>query len=124
MNKYRNKKIIVDGEVFDSNREYRRWCELKLLEKAGKISGLERQVKFALIPAQHEFTGEYYKRGKHKGEPKPGKLLEREVSYIADFVYFTDVEQVVEDCKGIRTKEYILKRKLMLWRHGIRVKET
>lgn len=124
MNKYRNKKIIVDGEVFDSNREYRRWCELKLLEKAGKISGLERQVKFVLIPAQHEFTGQYYKRGKHKGEPKPGKLLEREVSYIADFVYFADVEQVVEDCKGIRTKEYILKRKLMLWIHGIRVKET
>lgn len=124
MNKYRNKKIIVDGEVFDSKREYQRWCELKLLEKAGEIWGLERQVKYVLIPAQHEFTGEYYKRGKHKGEPKPGKLLEREVSYIADFVYFIDVEQVVEDCKGMRTKEYILKRKLMLWKHGIRVKET
>lgn len=122
--KYGNQKIVSDGEVFDSKREYRRWCGLKMLEKEGKISGLERQVKFVLIPAQHEFTGEYYKRGKHKGEPKPGKLIEREVSYVADFVYFTDAEQVVEDCKGMRTKDYVIKRKLMLFRHGIRIKET
>lgn len=122
--KYGNEKIVSDGEVFDSKREYRRWCELKLLEKAGEIWGLERQVKFVLIPAQHEYTGEVYKRGKHKGEPKPGKCLEHEVSYIADFVYFTDAEQVVEDCKGMRTKDYVIKRKLMLFRHGIRIKET
>lgn len=124
MNKYRNKKIIVDGEAFDSNREYRRWCELKLLEKAGEIQDLERQVKIVLIPAQYEFSGEVYKRGKKKGKPKPGRLLEREASYIADFVYFDGTDMVVEDCKGMRTKDYILKRKLMLWRHGIRIKET
>lgn len=122
--KYHNKKIVSSGEVFDSKKEYRRWCELKLLEKAGEIWGLERQVKFVLIPAQHEFTGEHYKRGKHKGEPKPGKCIEREVSYIADFVYFTDAEQVVEDCKGMRTTDYVIKRKLMLHEYGIRIKET
>lgn len=122
--KYGNEKILSEGEVFDSKREYRRWCELKLLEKAGEIWGLERQVKFVLIPAQHEYTGEVYKRGKHKGEPKPGKCIEREVSYIADFVYFIDAEQVVEDCKGMRTTDYVIKRKLMLFRHGIRIKET
>lgn len=129
--KYGNQKIVSDGQVFDSKREYRRWCELKLLEKAGEIWGLERQVKFVLIPAQHEYTGEVYKRGKHKGELKPGKCIEREVTYIADFVYFLvspfddcGMEQVVEDCKGMRTTDYVIKRKLMLFRHGIRIKET
>lgn len=116
---------MSDGEVFDSEREYRRWCDLKLLEKAGEIYGLERQVKFILIPAQHEYTGKVYQRGKNKGLPKPGRLLEREVSYVADFVYYTDdYEMVVEDCKGMRTKDYVIKRKLMLWRHNIRIKET
>lgn len=124
MNKYKNRKIEADGEVFDSRKEYRRWCELKLLEKTGKIQNLERQVKIVLIPAQHEFSDEVYKRGKKKGEPKPGRLIEREVSYIADFVYFDGTDVVYEDCKGMRTRDYIIKRKLLLWRHGIRLKET
>lgn len=129
--KYGNRKIEADGEVFDSKKEYKRWCELKLLENAGEIYGLKRQVKYVLIPAQHESTGQIYKRGKKKGEPKPGKLIEHEVSYVADFVYFLkcpfdrmEDEMVVEDCKGMRTKDYIIKRKLMLFRHGIRIKET
>lgn len=117
-NKYHNRKIVVDGSVFDSRKEYDRYCELFLLERAGKIQGLRRQVKFQLIPPQREpdIVGK-------RGGIKKGKLLEREVSYLADFVYLQDGEQVVEDVKGMRTTEYILKRKLMLWIHGIRIRE-
>ena len=125
MNKYHNKKITVDGETFDSKREYNRYRELVLLERAGEISNLRRQVKFVLIPAQYEKTPERYTSGKHKGELKPGKLLERECAYLADFVYIDNAnnKKVVEDVKGVRTKEYIIKRKLMLCRFGIRIKE-
>ena len=118
--KYGNKKIYEDGEVFDSKKEYRRWKELILLVKAGKISKLQRQVKYTLIPSQREPDI----RGP-RGGIRPGKLIEREVSYIADFVYTDKAGQiVVEDCKGLRTKEYIIKRKLMLHEYGIRIKET
>ena len=89
--------------------------------KAGKITNLQRQVKFQLIPAQREpdTIGP-------KGGHKPGKLIEREVSYVADFVY-TDLQTgqtVVVDTKGFRTKEYTIKRKMMLYFHGIRIKEV
>jgi hypothetical protein len=92
---------------------------LKLLERSGKISDLQRQVKFVLIPAQYEpdTIGP-------KGGVKRGKLLERETSYVADFVYIEGGKQVVEDTKGFRTADYIIKRKLMLLFHGIRIKET
>lgn len=124
--KYRNKKITVDGVTFDSKREYNRFTELKLLEKAGQISNLRQQVKFLLIPAQYEKTNERYTRGKNKGELKQGRLLERECAYIADFVYIDNrtQEKVVEDTKGMRTKDYIIKRKLMLSRYGIKIKEV
>ena len=118
--KYGNKKIEADGEIFDSKKEYRRWNELILLVKAGEISHLKRQVKYVLIPAQREadITGP-------RGGIRHGKLIEREVAYIADFVYTDKNGQiVVEDCKGLRTKEYIIKRKLMLHKYGIRIKET
>ena len=118
--KYGNRKIEADGEVFDSKKEYRRWKELILLLKAGEISKLQRQVKYVLIPAQREPDI----RGP-RGGIRPGNLIEREVAYIADFVYTDNAGQtVVEDCKGLRTKEYIIKRKLMLFFHGIRIKET
>lgn len=118
--KYGNKKIYADGEVFDSKKEYRRWNELIMLVKAKEITGLQRQVKYVLIPAQREpdLTGP-------RGGIRRGKLIEREVAYIADFVYTDrDGSTVVEDCKGMRTKEYIIKRKLMLKEYGIRIKET
>lgn len=118
--KYGNKKIFADGEVFDSKKEYRRWNELIMLVKAREITGLRRQVKYVLIPAQREpdLTGP-------RGGIRRGKLIEREVAYIADFVYTDrDGNTIVEDCKGVRTKEYILKRKMMLFFHGIRIKET
>lgn len=122
--KYYNKKTEVDGVTFDSKREAKRYMELRILEKAGEITDLQRQVKFELIPDQREKTCEIYTKGPRKGEPKPGKVIERRVEYIADFVYTQDGQTVVEDTKGFRTKDYIIKRKLMLYRHGIRIREV
>lgn len=111
--KYGAKKIEADGLTFDSKKEYARWCELKLLEKAKEISGLQRQVAYELIPSQWE------------GEGKNRKCIERAISYKADFVYKDKDGKVhVEDAKGMRTKEYIIKRKLMLYVHGIRIEEV
>lgn len=117
--KYHNRKVTIDGITFDSKKEAHRYQELKLLEKAGEISGLRLQEKYILIPAQHEPDTV----GK-RGGIKKGKLIERECSYIADFVYQENGEIVVEDTKGMRTKDYIIKRKLMLWVHGIRIREV
>ena len=104
MNKYGNKRVVVDGRLFDSKAEAARWQELCLLERAGEITELERQVEYELIPKQ-------------KGE--------RAVKYIADFRYIDhDGKTVVEDTKGVKTPVYILKRKLMLQVHGIRVVEV
>ena len=123
MSKYNSKKITRDGMEFDSLQEYRRFRELCLLERAGRITGLQRQVKFVLIPTQYERFERYsQKTGKRL---KDGiRTLEQECSYIADFVYMEDGKQVVEDTKGFRTAEYKIKRKLMLWVRGIQIKET
>lgn len=117
-NKYGNKKITRDGQSFDSLKEYRRFCELSLLEKAGAITDLQRQVKFVLIPAQREPDTV----GK-RGGIKRGKVIEKECAYVADFVYKQDGVTVVEDTKGVKTKDYAIKRKLMLYVHGIKIHE-
>ena len=124
--KYGSKKTILDGIAFDSKKEANRWAELKILEKAGKIEDLRRQVKFVLIPAQYEDSTEVYQRGPNKGKPKRGKLLEHECSYVCDFAYrVTETDRtVVEDTKGFRTKDYVIKRKLMLERYKIRIQEV
>lgn len=109
MSKYNSKKTVVDGQKFDSKKEANRYQELALLEKAGVIKNLSRQVKFVLIPSQRD---------------KNGKVIERECSYKADFKYEEDGKTVVEDVKGFRTKEYIIKRKLMLYQYGIRIREV
>lgn len=111
MSKYGNRKVIYDGMAFDSKKECQRYIELKLLEKAGEIKDLKRQVKYTLIPSQKDDRG---------------KIIERECIYIADFVYFDcrENQSVVEDVKGFRTKEYRIKKKLMLLVHGIRVREV
>lgn len=103
--KYGNQKVEYDGIVFDSKKERDRYCELKLLEKAKIITDLKRQVKFVLVE-------------------KNGK--ERETSYIADFVYKQGNELVVEDVKSKATKTplYRLKKKLMLERYNIKIKEV
>lgn len=109
-NKYGNKKITTEDGDFDSKKEYRRWCELKLLQRAGEITNLRRQVSFVLIPVQKV----------------DGKVVERAVKYIADFVYNEPGKLycTVEDTKGVKTKEYIIKRKLMLEKYGIQIKEV
>ena len=122
--KYGNTKITVDGIQFDSKREAARYQELKLLERAGVISFLQRQTKFQLIPDQHAPSNAVYTKGPRKGQRKPGKLLEKECSYIADFCYIQNGETVVEDAKGYRTEVYRIKKKLMLERYGIQIKEV
>lgn len=121
MRKYRNKKATADGKVFDSIKERNRYLELVSLQKKGVISDLQLQVRFTLIPTQREPDKIGVRGGKIKG-----KVIERECAYIADFTYFDNrtKEKVVEDTKGFRTPDYKLKRKLMLWVHGIRVKEV
>ena len=106
--KYKNRKLTIDGEVFDSRKEYARYRELALLQGAGQISDLKRQVKYELIPTQR--IG--------------GTVVEKSCVYIADFVYIENGETVVEDTKGFRTRDYIIKRKLMLHVHGIRIREV
>lgn len=103
--KYGNQKVEHDGIVFDSKKERDRYCELKILEKAKAITDLKRQVKYVLVE----------KKGK-----------ERETSYIADFVYKKGNEVVVEDVKSKATKTplYRLKKKLMLERYNIKIKEV
>ena len=126
MNKYGNKKVIVNGEVFDSKHEYMRYQELRLLERCGAIKGLRRQVAYELIPVQREKSTRVYSKGRKKGQPIEGKVIEKAVTYIADFVY-TDTatgKEVVEDAKGVRTKEYILKRKMCLYLLGIKIQEV
>lgn len=122
--KYGNRKVTVDGISFDSVREARRYKELNLLLLAGEIIGLQMQVPFELVPAQYEETGEVYTRGPRKGQPKQGRCIEKSVVYIADFVYWQDGKRIVEDTKGMKTKDYIIKRKLMLHVHGIRIREV
>ena len=108
MSKYHSRKVTWDGIEFDSQKEAQRYRELWLLKKAGEITNLQRQVRFELIPTQRV----------------DGKVVERSVTYVADFVYEDHGEIVLEDVKGLRTREYILKRKLMLYMKGIRIKET
>lgn len=119
--KYHAQKVTFDGMEFDSKREMIRWQELRALERNGEIFGLRRQVRFELIPAQYA-PDVVTKTGKKKR----GACLERKCDYIADFVY-SDLrtgEYVVEDAKGMKTEVYKIKRKLMLYIHGIRVKEV
>lgn len=108
MSKYKSRKVTVGGITFDSRKEYTRWVELILLLKAGRISDLKRQVKYELIPSQRI----------------DGKVVERACSYVAYFVYTENGKTVVEDTKGFKTPEYIIKRKLMLYIHGIRIVEV
>lgn len=124
MKKYKNREIRRNGEVFDSQKEFLRWQKLRQMERSGVIKDLQRQVKFVLIPAQYEAVPRFSeKTGKRLKDGR--RLAEKSCSYIADFVYTHHNGSVtVEDTKGVRTKDYIIKRKLMLWVHGIRIIET
>lgn len=153
-------------EKYDSKKEYERWLELQLLQRAGEISDLRRQVEFELIPAKYDTVFVKYKtvkqwlvftdnasgtsfetkkeatefckthglRAKDIGyitreEPVYKEVcIEQNAVYTADFVYRDkDGNEIVEDTKSEVTRkeaDYVLRRKLMLDRHGIRVKET
>lgn len=113
-----------NGIEFDSKKEAQRYAELLLLKRCGKIKDLELQKIFELIPAQYETSTDVYTRGANKGKAKPGKCIEKAVTYKADFYYIDENGRtVVEDTKGFKTKDYIIKRKLMLYIHGIRIVE-
>lgn len=119
MNKYRN----IKANGCDSRKEARRLQQLQLLEKAGEIRDLQTQVKFVLIPAQYETYERYSKQGKRL---KDGvRCVERECAYYADFVYTISAtgENVVEDTKSkvTQTKDFVIKKKLMLAVHGIKI---
>lgn len=125
MSKYHNNITVTsDGIKHASQKEASRWCELKLLERAGKISDLQRQVEFELIPTQWVTYDKYSRDGELLGEGF--RVAERRCVYIADFVYIDNEtgQKVVEDTKGVRTKEYVIKRKLMLYIHHIRINEV
>lgn len=123
--KYGNSKVTIDNITFDSQHEACRYQELKMLLRAGAISDLELQKKYVLIPTQYEPSTKKYTRGAHKGENKPGKCLEKECTYLADFVYKDSLGRIiVEDAKGMKTEVYKIKKKLMLYVHGIRVREV
>lgn len=112
-NKYNAQKCKIRGSVFDSLKEGQRYQVLTLLQKSGQICDLQRQKKYVLIPAQRD---------------ENGKLIEREVSYVADFVYTENGKEVVEDVKGYKEgaayRIFAIKRKMMLYIHGIRVREV
>lgn len=119
-NKFNAVKTEAYGKIFDSAHEAERYGELLLLERAGEIHDLKCQVKYVLIPAKREPDRTGPRGGKIKG-----KVIERETAYFADFVYKTkDGTEIVEDAKGCRTKDYRIKKKLMLSVHGIRLKEV
>ena len=114
MSKYHSRKVRTsDGVEHDSRKEALRWEYLKRMEGLGTIKDLRRQVKYILIPSQKEVVD-----GK-------AKTIEQAVAYVADFVY-TDWngKVVVEDVKGYRTREYTIKRKLMLYIHKIKITEV
>lgn len=125
--KYKAKKVTVDGIIFDSTKEANRYKELKLLEKSGKIKNLQLQVPFVLMPTQFEEIVTYTPK-RHK-EKKVKKVVEKMTKYVADFTYYDENgNYIVEDAKGYKSsmayEYFVLKRKLMLWIHGIRIKEV
>ena len=108
--KYGNRKVTVDGITFDSQTEADRWAWLRIMERGGVIKDLRRQVRYELVPKQTD---------------ENMKMIESSVSYIADFVYRDqEGKEIVEDAKGYKTDVYRIKKKLMLWVHGIRIQEV
>jgi hypothetical protein len=98
--KYRNKKCSVDGHRFDSIAEARRYIDLRLLEKAGKIQALTLQPSFDLSCCSLHIC-----------------------RYVGDFQYLEDGKRVVEDVKGVRTRDYRIKKKMVRAIYGIQIVE-
>ena len=110
--KYRNRKTVLDGITFDSEREAARYQELKVLAARGVIEDFRHQAPFVLAPGVR-FSDE--------------KRAKPALRYVADFAYKLDGRLVVEDVKSKVTAgaaAYRIKRHLMLSVHGIEVKEV
>lgn len=105
--KYHAKKTVVDGIEFDSAKEAKRYTKLRYMEEAGEIDGLRLQVTFELLPS-FECEGVKY----------------HGMKYVADFVYHRGGKVVVEDCKGFKTAEYKMKKKLMAFINHINIEES
>lgn len=118
--KYGNKKIQNAFGEFDSTLEFRRFLVLKDAEGRGLILNLRRQVPYLLIPAQYTTEVVHLKTKDKEVE----RLAERKVEYVADFVYEKAGKEIVEDTKGMRLADYIIKRKMMLYFHGIAIREV
>lgn len=103
MSKYNNQPVLTADGRFDSKREYSRWCELKLLEQAGEIANLRRQVRYGL-----DVNGQQV------------------AVYVADYAYSDPKtgRMTIEDCKGVLTPLYRLKRKMMRAQYGVEILET
>lgn len=119
--KYGNKVIVTPEGKFDGKQEYARWLFLKDAERDGLITNLRRQVEYTLIPRQTKTKITHLKT---KDKIDNDAFAEHPVKYVADFVYEKNGETVVEDFKGLRTGEYIIKRKLMLYVHDIAIREV
>lgn len=107
MNKYKNKKVVIDNILFDSKKEANYYTYLKLLEKAGKIKNLELQKKF-ILQDKFNLNGKTY----------------RAITYVADFVYEEKGQTHVVDTKGYRTEVYKIKKKLFMKKYGIEIEEV
>lgn len=111
MSKYNSRKTVVDGIVFDSKKEAKRYVELKKKLAEGEITDLRLQVPFELVPSfTIDIDGKTRKR--------------RNIRYIADFVYYEDGQKIVEDVKGRKTDIYKLKKKLFEYKFNTTIKET
>ena len=118
--KFNNKKMSTPDGEFDSKGEWERWLFLKEAEKNGQISNLRRQVKYTLIPTQYR-TEIVHLKTKDK---EVQRVAEREITYTADFVYENGAEIVVEDFKGFPNDRWPLKKAMMLYFHGVAIREV
>lgn len=118
--KFNNKKMSTPDGEFDSKGEWERWIFLKEALGNGQISELRRQVKYTLIPTQYR-TEIVHLKTKDK-EVK--RVAEREITYTADFVYEKNGEKIVEDFKGFPNDRWPLKKAMMLYFHGIAIREV
>ena len=118
--KFNNKKMSTPDGEFDSKGEWQRWLVLKEAQDQGEISDLRRQVKYRLIPTQYKAV-----EVKLKTKTKVvQRVAEHEISYKADFVYEKDGETIVEDYKGYPNDRWPYVKKMMLFFHGIAIREV
>lgn len=119
-NKYGAKKMTIGGKTFDSKKEGLYYLKLREMELRGEIKNLRRQVPFELLPAVYREEVVHLKTK----DKVVRRCVQKAVTYIADFVYTKNGEEVIVDTKGFRTKDYILKKKMMLALLGLTITEV